>query len=248
MSEISKSPERIPYHLRSKPSTPIEIPILRRPSSPPIDSADEPTSPGMIFEMSPTFPTFPSLSNMYPNSARSTTETNVNEPFMYHIPTFRRSPQGNGTQLRSKIARRVMPSKALTTVPARTQSKPARSLEGRSSCDERPDNARAGFPQSIPRCVAVSQSTTKISGFTPLIDQPPMGADQPSRPTIPLLPPPRRGSYSSPWILPGRSDRYEEDVSYSLADPGPLEFRQHLLRRMECHQDSSRMKSLHSCL
>jgi len=195
----------------------------------------------MIFEMSPISPTFPSLSNMYPNSPRPTAETNTNEPFMYHIPTFRRSPQGNGTQLRSKIARRVMPSKALATVPARTEFLPARSSEGRSSRDDRPDSV--GFPQSTP-----SQSTTKISGFIPLIDhQPPMGADQPSRPSILLSPPPRRGSYSSPWILPGRSDRYEEDVSYSLADPGILEFRQHLLRRMEC-QDSSRMKSLHSCL
>lgn len=225
---------------------PIEIPILRRPSSSPLDSADGPTSPDMIFEMSPISPTFPSLSNMYPNSARPTTETNTNEPFMYYIPTFRRSPR-NGTQLRSKIARRVMPSKALTTVPARTKFLPAGSSEGPPPRDELPDNARAGFPQSIPRCVTVSQSTTKISGFTPLIDQPPMGADQPSRPTIPLSPPPRRGSYSSPWILPGRSDRYEEDISYSLADPSLLEFRQHLLRRMEC-QDSSRMKSLHSCL
>lgn len=243
MSESSKSPERIPYHLRCTPSTPIEIPIMRRPSSSPLDSADEPTSPDMIFEMSPISPTYPSLSNIYPDSARSTTDTNTNEPFMYHIPTFRRrSPQGNGTQLRSKIARRVMPSKTLTTAPAKTELPSTRSSEGRSSRD-----ARAGFPQSIPRCVSVSQSTTKISGFTPLIDQPPMGADQPSRPTIPLSPPPRRGSYSSPWILPGRSDRYEEDISYSLADPSALEFRQHLLRRIEC-QDSSRMKSLHSCL
>ncbi|KIM43245.1 hypothetical protein M413DRAFT_444054 [Hebeloma cylindrosporum] len=243
MSEISKSPERIPYHLRCKPSTPIEIPILRRPSSSPLNSSEEPKSPDMIFEMSPVSPTFPSLSKMYPNSGNSTTETNTNEPFMYHIPTFRRSPQGNGTQLRSKIARRVMPSKALTTVPAKTEFLPARSSEGRSSRDERIANAHAGFPQPT-----ASQTTTKISGFTPLIDhQPPMAADQPSRPTIPLSPPSRRGSYSSPWILPGRSDRYEEDISYSLADPGPLEFRQHLLRRIEC-QDSSRMKSLHSCL
>lgn len=241
MSEISKSPERIPYHLRGKPSTPIEIP---RPSSSPLDSADEPISPDMIFEMSPISPTFTPLSNMYPNSTRSTTETNPNEQFMYHIPTFRRSPQGNGTQLRSKIARRIMPSKALTTLPARTEF---RSSEGRSLRDERPDTVRAGFPQSIPHCVTVSESTTKISGFTPLIDPPPMGADQPSRPTIPLSPPPRRGSYSSPWILPGRGDRYEEDTSYSLVDPSLLEFRQHLFRRME-YQDSSRMKSLHSCL
>jgi hypothetical protein len=198
--------------------------------------------------MSPTLSTSssPSPLNMCPNSANSPTETNTKEPFMYHIPTFKSCPQGNGIQLRSKIARRVMPSKNLTAITAETEFLPARRSEDRLS--QRADSARAGF-QSISRSVNASQSTRKTSGFTPLYDhQPLMGVDQPSRPTIPLVPPPHRGSYpSSPWILPGRSDLCEGDVSYSLADPSPLEFRQHLIRRMEC-QDSSRMKSLHSCL
>lgn len=242
MTENSKSPERIPYHLRCKPPTPIEIPFWRRPISSPLNSPNEPKSPDMIFEMSPASSS--PLSNMYPNSPNSPTEQNTKEPFMYHIPTFRSPPQGNGIQLQTKIAHPIIPSKTLTAIPAAgTEFLPARTSEARHS--QRPGTPCIGF-QSTSRVISVSQSTTKISGFTPLIDhQPPMGADRPSRPTIPLVPPPRRESYSSsPWILPGRS---EGDVSYSLGDPSPVEFRQHLIRRMEC-RDSSRMKSLHSCL
>jgi hypothetical protein len=197
--------------------------------------------------MSPASSSSPLLSNMYPNSANSPTEQNTKEPFMYHIPTFRSCPQGNGNQLRTNIACPIMPSETSTAIPsAGTELLPVRRSEARYS--QRPGTPRAGF-QSTSHGIGVSQSTTKISGFTPLIDhQPPMGADRPSRPTIPLVPPPRRGSYSSsPWILPGRSDLCEDDVSYSLADPSPVEFRQHLIRRMEC-RDPSRMKSLHSCL
>jgi hypothetical protein len=68
-----------------------------------------------------------------------------------------------------------------------------------------------------------------------------------SKPVERLSPPPRRASYSSsPWILPSK-DNVEDDIAYSQMDPNLLEFKRHLLRRIE-NRDSSRLMSFQNCL
>ncbi|KAF8967098.1 hypothetical protein BDZ97DRAFT_1903508 [Flammula alnicola] len=247
MTKASKSPERLSRYSRFKPSTPIEIPICRRPAASSSPSPDgHPASPDMLFEMSPVSSNSPPLSSVYPTSRSN--EINNHEPFMYHVPTFRPCPAGpgTGTQLRRKFSRqRVMPSRHDSgTIPLAAELAEARHTK--SYTLPRSEDVHATFPQHQHRGMEQTPSTTKITGFSPINDHHPLAFDQPSRPTIPLNPPPRRSSYSSlPWILPGKSDRYEDDVSYSQVDPSAFEFRRHLLRRIE-HQDPSRFKSLHS--
>ncbi|KDR82634.1 hypothetical protein GALMADRAFT_238065 [Galerina marginata CBS 339.88] len=243
VTEKSKSPERISYHLRSKPSMPIEIPKRRRMTSSPNNSPNNfHVSPDLIFEMSPLSPNF-SPNSIHP--APPTSPDKNHEPFMYHAPSLRPYASGSKPQLRSKKScHRVMPSR---TPRSAGQVAPELHLTKFAS-SRRFDDGHV--PNPLPdRCgTIVMHSTTKITGFVPLIEHQPLVSDKPLKPITPLPPPPRRSSFSSsPWILPGRGDFHEEDVSYSQADPSTLEFRNHLLRRME-NRDSSRFKSLHSCL
>ncbi|CAA7261443.1 unnamed protein product [Cyclocybe aegerita] len=254
-AEKTTSPERISYHLRCKPSNPIEIPRCRRSGPASFNSPmDGPMSPDLIFEMSPISPTFPSLSTMYPmplSPSNKMTEqdlaTSPNEPFMYSVPVFRPCPPSSGTWPRSKTARQgVMPSRKLNAIPITAHGRQHRRKEICAAIfDVFDDSAHVPGPDDcgVPR----TQSTTKITGFSPINEYQPV-CDQPQKPTRRLSPPPRRSSFSSsPWILPGKSDCYEDDVSSSPIDAGALEFRRHLLGRIE-NKTASRFASFHSCL
>ena len=221
-AEKARSPERIPYHSRCKPATPIEIP--RRPRfmpSPVTTPMEQSSSPDLIFEMSPTSSNFPIHA------------MDDHQPFMYSVPIFQ--PRADLTWPRRKAPRQgVMPSRQPAPAPVEAQrSEPS------------PSNVTDGTEcRDIPR----TQSTTKITGFCPINADQPSTLEEPPKPLERLSPPPRKSSYfPSPWLLPGRSDRYDEDISYSLADPAAFEFQRHLLRRIE-NKDSSRFASLRSCL
>lgn len=201
----------------------------------------------MLFEMSPLSPSFPPASSIYPSTSQPRThETNTHDRFMYHIPIIRPSTDTTGSQSRRKISRQgVIPFRNNNTIALRSAEVIDTAIS--ESCTAHPSETAHNVP---PPKEHVSNkrihSTTKITGFTPINEHQPPIYEKPPRPTIPLHPPPRRPSFSSsPWILPGRTDHYEDDLSYSQVDPSHFEFQRHLLRRIE-NQDPSRFKSIHT--
>lgn len=78
-------------------------------------------------------------------------------------------------------------------------------------------------------------STTKITGFAPPMQQPTPTSCSPVRPhkTKRLSPLPHSSSYSSPWILPGKSDILEEESASLDVDPSAFDFEKHLMQRIE---------------
>ena len=190
--------------------------------------------------MSPISPTSPPFNHSIPLS----TSNNLNDhtPFVYSAPVYIPRCRTN-SEIHSR--QRVMPS--LTTAPI---SAVHRNVWRTQTTDDEGVNedyeGHNGISHS--KYLSRAQSTTKITGFIPIIEHQPSMADfQPSKPVGRLSPPPRRASYSSsPWILPS-NDNVEEDIAYSQMDPSLLEFKLHLLRRIE-NTESSRFMSLHSCL
>jgi len=246
-AEKARSPERTPYHSCCKPATPIEIPRRSRFIPSPIRSpVDQPASPDLLFEMSPTCSSFPAQATAYPLSMAHSKDAD-DQPFMYTVPIIRPPGTELATWPRRKTSRPnvTTPSRNLNTTMVGAHSRARQwetfPLKVVGTADVITHSADCNVPPG-------THSTTKITGFYPLnADQPPTFDDLPKSMER-LSPPPRRSSYSpSPWILPGRSDNYDEDLSYSLADPSAFEFQRHLLRRIE-NKDSSRFASLHSCL
>ena len=239
----SSSPDHVFFHSRRKPSTPIEIPRRGRPFvSPLVSPIDQPKSPDLIFDMSPI-----SSSSPFNHSIPLSTSNNLNDhtPFVYSPPVYIPRCRTN-SEIRSR--QRVMPSLTAAPVSAahrniwRTQTTHAEVFN---------DNydSHNGTPQSEREDLPRAQSTTKITGFIPIVEHQPSMADHyPSKPVGRLSPPPRRASYSSsPWILPSKKDNVEDDIAYSQMDPNQLEFKRHLLRRIE-NRDSSRRMSFQNCL
>jgi hypothetical protein len=191
--------------------------------------------------MSPISPISP-----FNHSIPLSTSNNLNDhtPFVYSAPVYIPRCRTN-TEIRSR--QRVMPSLSVAPISAvhrnawRTQTTHAEGVN-----DDY--NSHNGTPQSETKDLPRAQSTTKITGFIPIVEhQPSMADHHPEEPVGRLLPPPRRASYSSsPWILPS-NDNVEDDIAYSQMDPSLLEFKRHLLRRIE-NRDSSRFMSFHSCL
>ncbi|KAF8158239.1 hypothetical protein B0H34DRAFT_446900 [Crassisporium funariophilum] len=244
----SKSPDMHTFfHSRCRPSTPIEIPRRRRSLLSPLSSPVERSwSPDLIFDMSPSSPNFPlSAHQVIPLSTSS--KANSYEPFMYTVPAFNPCNVTSGMRIPKKRSRqRVMPS--ATAVPIGAEYRvPRNHISPVPIVDSTRTQTRTEHQSDI---ASVSiQSTTKITGFIPLIEHQPPMSERPSRPVKRLSPPPRKESYSSsPWILPGKSDCQEDDVAYSQVDPSGLEFQRHLLGRIE-NRDTARFRSFHAaCL
>lgn len=236
------SPDHVFFHSRRKPATPIEIPRRGRPFVSPLVSpqaVDQPKSPDLIFDMSPISPPF---NHSIPLS--SSNNLNDHTPFVYSVPVYIPRRRTN-TEIRSR--RRVIPSLPAAPISAvhrsvwRTQtSHPEDVNDNYLSCNGTDQSERKDLPRA--------QLTTKITGFIPTVEHRPSMADHyVSKPVERLSPPPRRASYSSsPWILPSK-DNVEDDIAYSQMDPNLLEFKRHLLRRIE-NRDSSRLMSFQNCL
>jgi len=233
------SPDHVFFHSRRKPSTPIEIPRRGRSFVPPLVSPiDQAKSPDLIFDMSPISPPFN-------HSIPLSTSNNLNEhtpSFVYSVPVYIPRCRAN-TEIRSR--QRVIPSLTAAPVHRNVWQSQTTHTEGVS------DNydSHNGTAQSERKDLLRTQSTTKITGFIPIVEhQPSMADDYPSKPVGRLSPPPRGASYSSsPWILPSNDDNVEDDIAYSQMDPSLLEFKRHLLLRIE-NRCSSRFMSFHSCL
>lgn len=211
-------------------SSPIQIPQKRRPMVPtsfsPLTQA---LSPEMIFEMSPTTSDF----------ARHTPFSLANSPtprrdFLYNIPKFS-SPKlpGSGASGSSEKVNASLDASPPTNISIVKHPTPRRSHSFLAECDlllEAPN----------------AKHTTKITGFLP------MKGDildvQPQDQNVPLerlSPGPRRSSYSSPWILPGKGERTEEDLAYSQVDPSAFDYERQLLQRIE-NQNRPRLGGLRS--
>lgn len=240
MTENFQSPERISHHLRSKPSTPIEIPKRSRTSRSHKAFGDQLSSPDLLFEMSPCSAEKSATSKRLPSPSSSSRE---NEDFMYRAPPFPIHPPGYNHQLRSEMScQRLTPTSKPSLVHVGPEFQNFGQIQPSLSDGAQALNTHNAHGGRRPK------TTRKITGFTPIIEHQPASDDNLAPKKLVLPPPPRRSSYSSsPWILPGRGDHREEDISYSQTDPSMLEFHNHLLQRME-NRDSSRFKPLHTCL
>ena len=192
--------------------------------------------------MSPISPISPPFNHSIPLS----TSNNLNDhpPFVYSAPVYIPRCRTN-SEIRSR--QRVMPS--LTAAPISAAHRNVWRTQTAHAEDVNDDyNSYNGTSQSERKDLPRTQLTTKITGFIPIVEHQPSMADlHPSKPVGRLSPPPRRASYSSsPWILPS-NDNVEDDIAYSQMDPSLLEFKRHLLRRIE-NRDSSRFMSFHSCI
>lgn len=207
--------------------------------SPLVSPIDQPKSPDLIFDMSPISPVSPPFNHSIPLS----TSNNLNDqiPFVYSVPEY--IPRCRvTTEIRSRP--RVMPSLAAAPISAVNGNVWRSQTTHPEGVNDNYDSTAQSEREDLPR----AQSTTKITGFIPIIEPRPSMADHyPLKPVGRLSPPPRRSSYSSsPWILPS-NDNVEDDIAYSQTDPSLLEFKRHLLRRIE-NRDSSRFMSFQSCL
>ncbi|PPQ81279.1 hypothetical protein CVT25_015063 [Psilocybe cyanescens] len=193
--------------------------------------------------MSPCSAEKSAISKRHPSPSSSSRE---NEPFMYCAPPLAIHPTGYIPQLRSKIpCQHLTPSRKPSLIQVGTEFQ--HFGQTKSSLSHLSDGAQALSTLDV-HGSRRPNPTTKITGFTPIIDYQPSSDESLGPKKLVLPPPPRRSSYSSsPWILPGRGDHREEDISYSQTDPSIFEFHNHLLQRME-NRDSSRFKPVHTCL
>ena len=207
--------------------------------SPLVSPIDQPKSPDLIFDMSPISPISPPFNHSIPLSTSN--DLNDQTPFVYSVPVYIPRSRAN-TEIRSRP--RVMPSLTVAPISAAHRNIWRGKMTHPEGVNDNYDNNAQSGREDLPR----AQSTTKITGFIPIIESQPSMADHyPLKPAGRLSPPPRRSSYSSsPWILPS-NDNVEDDIAYSQTDPSLLEFKRHLLRRIE-NRDSSRFMSFQSCL
>lgn len=186
-------------------------------------------SPELLFEMSPITSDFPSP----PTHALGLRKSREPEPFLYHFPAFpaRRHTFGLRTQASSH-----------NTLHSGTTPHTPSILSVSNATNRRPLPCRLEDEDISPVPLASSRktnSTIKMTGFSPLTPIQPLVSRQNSSPARSwkhntLSPPPRSSSYSSsPWILPGKSDVIEEDLTYLEADPSAFDFEKHLMRRIE---------------
>ncbi|GLB38285.1 hypothetical protein LshimejAT787_0501500 [Lyophyllum shimeji] len=230
---------------RNKTSTPIEIPTRRRPvvswngSSP-----GRPTSPDLIFEMSPISSEFPSCSTTQVGGSQDTGFDSTNqEPFLYSFPKFAVHRNHFSPVRRAQLQTSILSLSGTRFAPA---IPPAIAKRSSPSCLDTGNDGIAVQPatrSNVP--VTKSCSTTKITGFTPVtpLPTPASSSIRPFRRRR-LSPPPRSSSYSSsPWILPGKSDKEDEDGGSLDSDPSSFDFERHLIRRIES-QDARRFRRL----
>jgi hypothetical protein len=216
---VRLAPNDLPYIIPNKSTTtPIEIPRRRRPvvSRNP-SSIGRPTSPELIFEMSPEYSEFPSPRRY---SLGFSASQEQEEPFMYHFPVL-------PARLNSDRRTRSNSPSPATSMISSTKHRRSPLCQVNNS-----DNLTS--PNAGPKIM----KTKKITGFAPPMQQP-LPTQTPyctvrSVKTMHLSPPPCGSSYSSsPWILPGKSDTLEEESTSLETDPSAFDFERHLMRRIE---------------
>ncbi|KAF9534522.1 hypothetical protein CPB83DRAFT_340900 [Crepidotus variabilis] len=225
--ENAKGPERIPYHLRTKPATPIEIPRRQRHVPSPLNSPTAyPSSPDLVFEMSPISATYSPLSTMFSVASMPPDHPEEDEPFMYRVPVFRSSGLEDRSWPRPTRSRE-------SPMPSRNSSNgPISHTRRAESPHNDPVIITGDFGDGFDEGMS-THSTTKITGFFPLKPDQPPTADLLPKFVGRLSPPPRRSSFApAPWASSG-SGCTEEDMSYSQVDPSAFEFQRHLIRRIE---------------
>lgn len=216
----------LPYAIPNKPTTaPIEIPHRCRPavSRTPPSSVGRPTSPDLIFEMSPVSSESPSAGRFaFSFSASKQLEQ---EPFMYHFPV---------------LAPRLHPDRRMQRTATNTIYSPPKSPSISNTKHRRSPLSQLNNDDIMTTSSTTTKvmSTTKITGFTPPL-QHPLSVQTPCSParslnTRRLSPPPRSSSYSSsPWILPGKCDILEGESTSLETDPSAFDFEKHLIRRID---------------
>ncbi|KAF9046486.1 hypothetical protein BJ165DRAFT_1593888 [Panaeolus papilionaceus] len=234
-SDVSGNIREGRSHRRYQPSTPIKIPLsaTQLPSSL-LSPLDRPMSPELIFDMSPISPRFSAISALYPIPESRTRKQDDHDLFLYSVPFMipkPASPTSPSDSKRAKPTQRRLSD--ISSASVEFDTCPRSRSDATSSQHQ---NKFFGRYSDSCGTITKSSSTTKIIGFNPLYEYKPPTPDPLPKSAKPLLPRPRRSSFSSsPWILPGKRDSYEEEVAYSQADPSAFEFRQHLFRRMGNH-------------
>ncbi|KAJ7242875.1 hypothetical protein B0H12DRAFT_841888 [Mycena haematopus] len=230
-SEYSESQSSF-FHA-PKSSSPIEIPGRH---NEPDFASERTTSPDLIFEMEP-FSL--DLSSTYytfgPSHATTSRKTDDRErPLLYSFPVVSRP---NTDHPRPTPQRQ---STASLSLPPMSHKPPAQT-------HRRAHTLQLQTPTQTPPTIDPSHAIRavpihKITGFMP--DFPAAQAPE-ARPPIKKAPrekppaPPRRSSSRSfsssrPWLLPGRGEASDDELSRSLeVDPTAGDFTQYLLRRID---------------
>lgn len=242
-----KSASNLHYLIRNRPSTPIEIPTRRRAVMSPIHSSPtgRPTSPEMIFEMSPVASEFPSSAQFLGFSASQM--YNDQDPFMYHFPVF------TARDFNSKHTSRHT-SHVMTEASIPTMAKNSSALGQVQRCPAALAKVNGIDPSDTHSSSIIRHATpvmtTKITGFVPINPvQTPISStvcDSRRQSISPksLSPPPRRSSFSpSSWLHAGKADIQDDDLASIESDPIPFDFERYLMQRME-NQKSSRFRGL----
>lgn len=208
---------------RTRPSTPIEIPIRRHIVPSPSPSSNESSaSPDLVFDMSPLSYEF-STSPHYSLTFSPSESIGERDSFMYSFPVYsplQQSCSGRGKENNVPTdTKRASQETVLKTKKVAHMVKPSPTSSTRS---HRPI------------------TTTKITGFVPLKQSPSLTSNQSSCiPTQKLSLSPRRLSLSStPWTPPMKPKTREETTS-SCGD-----FEKHLFRRIDAHRNMSHRLSM----
>ncbi|KAJ7600467.1 hypothetical protein C8J56DRAFT_910332 [Mycena floridula] len=212
-------PIEIPERSRAKRSSLRSSPITRRARS-----------PEMIFEMSPIATENPrSHEYLYPiglssSQSFSTCHSTEQKPLMYSFPVP--SPPHDPSPLTPS---NTIQEPRLKPWPHRRLSLPSRDEEDHLTSPKK------------------TAATHKITGFTPIVESH-------SEPCTPrpvragrLSPPPMPSSFSSsPWILPGSRDAWEDSDGTEGSSPSAFEFDKYIVRRIE--KENRSLRSMRSSI
>ncbi|KAJ3518354.1 hypothetical protein NMY22_g13719 [Coprinellus aureogranulatus] len=224
-------------------SSPIQIPQKRRPimlSTP----YPQDISPEMVFEMSPVSSDF-SASIRHGSFTASASSVKADTKFLYSIPLFPSPKRQDSSEIHPTQSNSSLKTGNSSPLSRNNSSlshdvpnvKHPMSRRGHSMLDDTELSPEPPVPES---------RTTRIRGFCPTKGEfyDTQFEDQ-YRPLEPLSPGPRRDSFTSPWILPGKGEGSDEDLAYSQVDTSHFDFKAQLLRRIE-NQNRPRFASLRS--
>ena len=208
---------------RSGRSSPIEIPQRRRPvpTYSPQFSTEQSQSPEMIFEMSPM--TYSPPTTFIPSPPPNSYDQ---EPFLYRFPVLKTCNMNTKNHLHTAPPQRHEIPISHTFAPTKHRNRCQYRV-----IEHEPDEK---FPDAYGGAIAIKKTAmTKIVGFSPPSSSQrhsvQVSSTQDSLPT-----PSGRSSFPwSPWVLPGKTNSFGEELLSIDAAPGAIGFENYLLYRTE---------------
>ncbi|KAF9013369.1 hypothetical protein BDQ17DRAFT_1321221 [Cyathus striatus] len=213
----------------TRPSSPIEVPSCRRPTTSfSLSPGNWSSSSELIFDMSPLSQEYSSI-RFNSIALQSAREGREHEPFLYQLPI-------SGS--RSYRPTQSDPRSQDFPQPTNNVEAPISTENYQRSTVVTAVQAEGHVGETIKDDFTVSKAapeTTKIVGFSPIIPHQIAGLQAEEHVTKkPPFPPPRRLPASpSSWILAGNSGDGDSSPPRRSSDAGMLDFKKYLLRRID---------------